>query len=83
MTKETRSPFDFLAQAQVKRFVQPVVVFSGWSVDKFDMKALGVWVLEPKAPEAFIDNPPHALSPEEGRAMASALSSDIRSQSTL
>jgi hypothetical protein len=58
-----------------------VVVFPGWFVEKFDMKAAGAWVLEPKALDAFIDNQPIVLSPDEVRAMASVLSSCIRSQS--
>jgi hypothetical protein len=80
---EARWLYNFLAESQFKRFVQPVVVFPGWFVEKFDMKAAGVWVLEPKALDAFIDNQPIVLSPDEVRAMASALSSYIRSQSRL
>jgi hypothetical protein len=73
MAKETKSPLK----------AQPVVVFPGWFVERFDMKALGVWVLEPKALDAFIDNQPAILSPAQVGAMASALSSYIRSQSRL
>jgi hypothetical protein len=40
-----------------------------------------VWALEPKAPDAFIDDQPVVLSLEQVRAIASALSSYIRSQS--
>jgi hypothetical protein len=80
---EARWLYNFFAESQFKRFVQPVVVFPGWFVEKFDMKAAGVWVLEPKALDAFIDNEPIVLSQDEVRAMASALSSYIRSQSRL
>jgi len=80
---QARWLYNFLAESQFKQFVQPVVVFPGWFVEKFDMKALGVWVLEPKALEAFIDNQPVVLTHEQMRAMASALSSQIRSQSGL
>lgn len=47
------------------------------------MKSLGVRVLEPKALEAFIGSEPERLSLKQVRAMASALSSYIRSQSKL
>lgn len=80
---QARWLYNFLAEAQFKQFVQPVVVFPGWFVEKFDMKALGVWVLEPKALDSFIDNQPVVLTQEQVRAMASALSSFIRSQSAL
>lgn len=73
----------FLAESQFKVFVQPVVVFPGWFVEPFDMKALGVWVLEPKALDAFIENQRETLSRDEVKAMSSALTSYIRSQSAL
>jgi hypothetical protein len=74
---------NFLGESKLKHPVQPVVVFPGWFVEKIDMKALGVWVLEPKALDAFIDNEPVRLSHERVGALASALSSHIRSQSQL
>lgn len=80
---QARWLYYFLAESQFKAFVQPVVVFPGWFVEPFDMKAAGVWVLEPKALDRFIDNQPEVLSPDQVRAMASALSSYIRSQSKL
>jgi hypothetical protein len=80
---QARWLYNFLAESQFKQFVQPVVVFPGWFVEKFDMKALGVWVLEPKALDAFIENQPVVLTQDQVRAMASALSSHIRSQSAL
>jgi len=42
-----------------------------------------MWVLEPKAIDAFIDGEPVALSHDQVRAMSSALSSYIRSQAKL
>jgi hypothetical protein len=74
---------DFLGESDIKTFVQPVVVFPGWFVEPFDMKSLGVWVLEPKALDKFIDHQPVVLSRDQMRAMASAMSSYIRSKSAL
>ncbi len=80
---QARWLYDFLGESDFKTFVQPVVVFPGWYVVPFDMKSLGVWVLEPKALDKFIDNQPMVLSPDQMRAMASALSTYIRSKSAL
>jgi hypothetical protein len=41
--------YNCLADSRFKRFVQPVVVVPSWFVERFDMKSLGVWMLEPKA----------------------------------
>lgn len=80
---QARWLYNFLAESQFKQFVQPVVVFPGWFVDPHDRKALGVWVLEPKALDGFIESEPEVLSHDQVRAMASALSSYIRSKSPL
>lgn len=74
---------NFFKEAQFKAFVQPVVVFPGWFVEPFDMKAAGVWVLEPKALDRFFNNEPERLTRDEVRAMGAALSSYIRAQSAL
>lgn len=50
---QARWLYNFFGECDIKKFVQPVVVFPGWYVEKFDMKAAGVWVLEPKSLEAF------------------------------
>lgn len=73
----------FLGEAKFKVFVQPVVVFPGWFVQPFDMKREGVWVLEPKALDTFIQNEPHRFSKDQVKAMASALSSYVRSKASL
>jgi len=73
----------FFREAQFAPFVQPVVVIPGWFIEPFDMRAVGVWVLEPKALDAFIAKQPERLSRDEVRAMGSALSSHIRAQSAL
>lgn len=70
----------FLAESQFKTVVQPVVVFPGWFVEPFNMKAAGAWVLETKALSKFIENEPERLTREQTQAMASALSSHIRAQ---
>lgn len=69
--------------ASPSKFAQPVAVFPGGFVEKLDMKALGAWVLEPKALDTLIANPPVVVSHDQVRALASALSSYIRSQSKL
>jgi hypothetical protein len=63
--------------------VQPVVVFPGWFIEPFDMKAAGVWVLEPKSLDRFIEREPEHFSREEVKAMASALSSYVRSKADI
>jgi hypothetical protein len=73
----------FLKDAGFRAFVQPVVVFPGWFVEPFDMKAIGVWAMEPKALPAFVERASDRFTRDETRAMASALSSYIRSKSEL
>lgn len=70
----------FLGESKFKSPVQPVVVFPGWFVEPFDMKNAGVWVLEVKAMEKFIENEPTRLTRDEVKAMASAVGSYVRSQ---
>lgn len=74
---------NFLGDSRFKPFVQPVVVFPGWFVEPFDMKAAGVWVLEPKALDRFIESQPERHTREEVKAMASALSSYVRSKAKI
>ena len=71
----------FFAESKFNTFVQPVVVFPGWFVERFDMKKAGAWVLEVKALDKFVENEPDRLAREEVKAMASALTSYIRNQS--
>lgn len=71
---------NFFAESQFKVSVQSVVVIPGWFVEPFDIKKAGAWVLEVKALEKFVENAPERLTREEVKAMASALSSYIRSQ---
>ena len=74
---------NFFKESQFKPFVQPVVLIPGWFVEPFDLRAIGVWVLELKALDAFIARQPERLTRDEVRAMGSALSSYIRAQSAL
>jgi len=71
---------NFLGESELKAFVQPVVVFPGWYVERFDTKAAGVWVLEPKALGAFFEQQQESLSADQARAMASALASYVRTK---
>lgn len=74
---------NFFKDAQFKVFVQPVVVFPGWFIEPFDTRAVGAWVLEPKALDGYIGNESERISRDEVKAMASALSSYIRAQAAL
>jgi hypothetical protein len=74
---------NFLGESKFKAFVQPVVVFPGWFVEPFDMRREGAWVLEPKALDRFVENEPERFSAEQVKAMASALSSYVRSKADL
>lgn len=80
---QARWLYNFLSETQFKCFVQPVVVFPGWYVEPFDMKSVGVWVLEPKGLDGFIERQALSLDRDQMKAMASALSSYIRNQSAL
>lgn len=70
----------FLAEHQFTAPVWPVVLFPGWFVEPFDSKVVGAWVLEPKALRSFIGNQPDRFALEDVKAMASAMTSYIRSQ---
>ena len=69
---------NFLAESQMVVHVQPVVVFPGWFIEPFDMKAAGAWVLETKALSKFVENEPVRLAREQVQAISSALRSHIR-----
>ncbi len=73
----------FLAEHQFTAPVWPVVLFPGWFVEPFDSKVVGAWVLEPKALRSFINNRPDRFALEDVKAMASAMTSYIRSQAKL
>lgn len=75
----TRSAMPAQARALGTSPHTAVVLFPGWFVERFDSKA-AAWVLEPKALSSFIENQPERLTREEVQAMASALTSHIRTQ---
>lgn len=80
---QARWLYNFLSETQFKCFVQPVVVFPGWYVEPFDMKSVGVWIIEPKGLDGFIERQATSIDRDQVRAMASALSSYIRNQSAI
>jgi len=61
--------------------VRGAIVFPGWFVEPSgDAKRLGVWVLEPKALPAFIENEPVRLTDTEVALAAYHLSRYVRAQ---
>jgi hypothetical protein len=69
-----------LQQSTGKRFfVRGVVVFPGWFVEQRGQRA-DVWVLEPKALPAFIDNAPAMIAPSDVSLAADHLSRYVRSR---
>jgi hypothetical protein len=69
-----------LRQSTGKRFfVRGVVVFPGWFVEQRGQRG-DVWVLEPKALPAFIENAPTMLAPSDAALAADHLSRYVRSE---
>lgn len=60
-------------------FVRGVVVFPGWYVEQQGPRS-DVWVLEPKALPAFIDNAPAMIAPSDVALAAFHLSQYVRSR---
>jgi hypothetical protein len=58
--------------------VRPVIVFPGWFVANSSGSFRDVWVLEPKALPAFLNNEPVRLLPDEVKLLAFHLSRFIR-----
>lgn len=73
---------NFLRESKFQPYVWPVVVFPGWFVEAFDSNAEEIWVLETKALSKFIENAPVRHTSDEVKAMASALCSHVRAQSS-
>jgi hypothetical protein len=68
-----------LQESTGKRFfVRGVVVFPGWYVEQRGPRG-DVWVLEPKALPAFIDNAPEMIPPSDVTLAADHLSRYVRS----
>jgi len=57
---------------------RPVVVFPGWFVESAPGSHKDLWVLEPKALPAFLENEPVRLTPEDVKLAAYHLSRHIR-----
>lgn len=70
----------FLNEARFDVHVWPVVLFPGWFVQPFDVKATGAWVLEPKALSKYMENEPDRLTRDEVKAIGSAMTSYIRAE---
>jgi Nuclease-related domain len=60
-------------------FVRGVVVFPGWFVEQRGPRG-DVWVLEPKALPAFIENAPEMIAPSDATLAADHLSRYVRSR---
>jgi len=72
---------DLLAESTGRRMpVRPVVLFPGWFVEPRPGATREIWVLEPKALPAFLDNAPQLLSPEDVTLASTHLSRLIRAQ---
>ena len=59
--------------------VRPVIVFPGWFIDPSAQRLSNLWVLEPKALPAFLDNEAACLAPGDVRLASYHLSRLIRS----
>jgi hypothetical protein len=62
-----------------RHFVRGVVVFPGWFVEQRGPRA-DVWVLEPKALPAFIENAPAMIAPSDVALAADHLARYVRSR---
>jgi hypothetical protein len=70
---------EVLAESTGKRLpVRPVVLFPGWFVEQRPGTTREIWVLEPKALPAFLDNTAQALMPDEVALASLHLSRLIR-----
>lgn len=58
--------------------VRPVIVFPGWFVDPSAQKASNLWVLEPKALPAFLDQEPERMGATDVKLASYHLSRLIR-----
>ena len=63
-----------------KLLTKPVVLFPGWFVEQSPGSTRDIWVLEPKALPAFLENEPACLSPEDVKLASFHLSRYIRTQ---
>ena len=58
--------------------VRPVVVFPGWYIEQAQNSRRDIWVLNPKALPAFLDNEPERLSMEDVKLASYHLARYIR-----
>ena len=71
---------ELLKESTGKSFlVWPVIVFPGWFIEKTGQSSRSLWVLNPKALPAFLDNEPTRLPDEDIKLASYHLSRFIRS----
>jgi hypothetical protein len=71
---------ELLAESTGKAFlVWPVIVFPGWFVEQTTQSKRRLWVLNPKALPAFLDNEPTRLADDDVKLASFHLSRFIRS----
>ena len=58
--------------------VRPVIVFPGWFIDPSAQRMSNLWVLEPKALPAFLNNAAECMTPSDVRLASFHLSRSIR-----
>ena len=70
-----------LAESTGKQFsVRPVILFPGWFIEQSDRSTRELWVLEPRALPAFLEQAPNVLSAEDVKLASFHLSRFIRTQ---
>lgn len=71
---------ELLSESTARKFeVRSVILFPGWYVDQAPGSSRQIWVLNPKAFEAFLDNEPARLSEDDIKLASFHLSRFIRS----
>lgn len=70
---------EFLSESTARKFdVRPVILFPGWYVEQAPGSSRQVWVLNPRALEAFLANEPARLSEDDIKLASFHLSRFIR-----
>ncbi len=70
---------ELLAESTGRKFsARPVILFPGWFVQQGKGTTREIWVLEPKALRAFLENEPAVLSMEDVKLASFHLSRFIR-----
>jgi hypothetical protein len=70
---------EILLESTGRRFsVRPVILFPGWFVEQSEGSTRGIWVLEPKALPAFLDQEPRILEASDVKLASFHLARFIR-----